>query len=145
MKILQAPFTPWKQAFWILVASMIAMLVGVLLNSAHLYEPGNQFPWTISLSFLLIFAVLCSILSLRNDNFQQYWQESMYSFLGLAILGYGLARLVSGMPIEAAGSYKFIYIVVTFCFLVFMSLINVMKKLVNYAEKEEWNQPRRKS
>ena len=145
MIILQAPFTPWKQAFWVLMATILGTLVGMLLNSSHIYEPGNQFPWTISLSFLLIFAVLCSILSLQSDNFQKYWQESMYSFLGLAALGYGLARFASGMAIEDAGSYKSIYIVVTFCFLVFMSLVNLMKKLVNYAQKEEWNQPRRRS
>lgn len=40
-------------------------------------------------------------------------------------------------------TYRWIYIVVTFGFLVFLSMVNFMKKIVEFAEKEEWNQPRR--
>lgn len=48
-----------------------------------------------------------------------------------------MAWLTSGIAIGQAGSYKFIYLVVSVGFLVFLSLINMVKKIVNFAEREE--------
>ncbi|MGK0452465.1 MAG: hypothetical protein ACJAXE_003142, partial [Neolewinella sp.] len=38
--------------------------------------------------------------------------------------------------------YKWIYFVVTFGYLVFLSMIAFMKKIVEFAQKEEWNRPK---
>ena len=51
----------------------------------------------------------------------------------------------SGVPLNDAGSYRWIYIVVTVGFIVFLTMVNLMKIIVNYAEKEEWNEPRKRS
>jgi len=51
---------------------------------------------------------------------------------------------LSGVAIGKAESYRWIFIVVSFGFLVFLSMINFMKKIVKFAEQEDWTQPRRR-
>jgi hypothetical protein len=65
--------------------------------------------------------------------------------MGLAGASALLAYLFSGVSIGAAGSYKWLFIVVSVGFMVFLSMVNFMKVIVNYAEKEEWSAPRRRN
>ena len=41
-----------------------------------------------------------------------------------------------------AGSYRWIYIVVAIGYLVFLSLMAMLRKIVEFAQREEWNHPR---
>jgi len=68
----------------------------------------------------------------------------MYSYLALAFATSMAAWGFSGIPLREAGSYRWIYIVVTVGFIVFLSMVNFMKMIVRFAEKEEWNQPRKR-
>jgi len=68
----------------------------------------------------------------------------MYAYLGSAFAMGLAAWLFSGIPLGEAGTYRSIYIVVTVGFVVFLIVVNFMKRIVSYAEREEWNQPRRK-
>jgi hypothetical protein len=52
------------------------------------------------------------------------------------------AYFFSSISIANAGSYMWIYVVVTFGYLVFLSLMTMLKKVVAFAEKEEWNSPK---
>lgn len=141
---LEKKVDPVRQAAVFLGASAVLMALTRLFNLTGWYEVDPLFPWSIATALLLLFAVLNSLLSLNADSFVKYWGRSMYSFLGLA-LGNGLmAWFVSGVPIGEAQSYRWIYVVVTFGFLVILSMINLMKKIVQFAEREEWTQPRKR-
>ena len=142
MSISERNFSPPVQAAMVFAFSLLLMLAGVLLDKTGILEMDRLYPWTIATGLLLLFAMLNSISSLRADNSAKYWAASMYSYLGLALLNGAAAWLTSGVPLDEAESYKAIYGVVTIGFLVFISLLNIMKKIVNFAEKEEWNQPR---
>lgn len=69
----------------------------------------------------------------------------MMSFMAVAALSGGTAYLLSGIAINDAGSYRWIYIVVTIGFLVFMSIMGFMKRIVEFAQKEEWNSPKQRN
>ena len=142
MTFLDRKFTPPIQALLILVFSLVLMIGGVIFDKLGILEMDRLYPWTIATGLLLLFAMFNSVSSLRDDNFAKYWSASMYSYIGLALLNGAAAWLISGVPVGEAESYKAIYIVVTVGFLVFLSMVNLMKKIVNFAEKEEWNQPR---
>ena len=101
--------------------------------------------WSIATAFMLLFALLNSIASLSADSSTKYWGASMYSYIGLAVCTGLAAWFFSGVPVGEAESYKSIYLVVTIGFLVFISMVNFMKRIVNFAEREEWSQPRKKN
>jgi len=88
--------------------------------------------------------MLNSLLSLRAESFVKYWQGSMYSFLAVALGTSMVSWGISGIPIGEAGSYRWIYLVVSVGFIIFLTMVNFMKIIVKYAEKEEWTQPRKR-
>jgi hypothetical protein len=65
--------------------------------------------------------------------------------MGLALGNGLLAWGFSSLTISEAGSYRWIYVVVTIGYLVFLSLIGVVRIIVEFAQREEWNQPRRRN
>lgn len=144
MSFLSNPLKPPAQALLVFAAALFLMLGGVLLDKLGVLEMDRLYPWSIATAFMLLFALFNSIMSLQSDNFGQYWGASMYSYIALATLCGLAAWLLSGVTISNAESYKAIYIVVTFGFLVFISMVNFIKKIVNFAETEDWQAPRGK-
>lgn len=117
-------------------------LVGALLRWSGLLAIQDRFPWMVAASFMLLFAMFNSIFSIAAKNRAQYWGASIYSFLGLAGAAGTTAYLISGLSLGEAGSYWWIFIVVTIGYLVFVSLVGAMRFIVEFAQREEWNQPR---
>ena len=135
---------PAIQAVVVMAGALILMLFGWFLTVTNIYPPEPLFAWSIATAFMLLFALFNSLMSLRADNSVRYWGSSMYSYLGLALCTGLAAWLFSGIPLRDAGSYRWIYTVVTIGFLFFLLIVNFMKKIVQFAEREEWNQPRRR-
>lgn len=102
----------------------------------------QRFPWTIAASFVLFFAAGNAVIALMSKDMEKYWSRSVMCFIGLAVLAGLAAYLFSSLGMNEAGSYKWIYLVLTVGYLVFLSMIGFMKKIVDFAQREEWNQPR---
>ncbi len=142
--IIQHNFSPPEQAGLVLGGALLIMFTGWALTASSMYPLERLFAWSIAAAFLLFFAIFNSLMSLRADSFAKYWGRSMYSFVALALVLGLAAWLFSGVPIGEAESYRWIFIVVTFGFVVFLSLVNFMKIIVRFAEREEWNEPRKR-
>ncbi|MBK9335740.1 MAG: hypothetical protein IPM98_03790 [Lewinellaceae bacterium] len=142
--IFERKIDPLRQAAMFLVAAVLFMLITLLLNQTGWYEVDRLFPWSIATAFLLLYAIFNSLMSLNSDSSAKYWGRSVYGFIGLAFANGLAAWLFSGIPLQQAQSYQWIYIVVTIGFLVFLSMINAIRKIVQFAEKEEWNEPRKR-
>lgn len=133
---------PLYQAAGTLGLVFIFDVLGSALGAATTNTVTSKWAWLVAASFMLFFALFNAILSATSNNILKYWGKSIYSFLGLAIGAGLLAWAFSGLPIGEAGSYKWIYFVVTLGYLVFLSMVAIMKKIVEFAQKEEWNRPR---
>lgn len=140
--IFERDIDPLYQAGGALVAVLLFDILGAGFGAATDDVIVNTWPWLVAASFLLFFALFNAILSATTKNLIKYWGRSIYSFLGLAVLSGLLAWGFSGLPIGKAGSYKWIFFVVTFGYLVFLSMVAFMKKIVEFAQKEEWNRPK---
>lgn len=135
---------PFAQGALICAGAFALMLLSWASGAIGIYSFEPLFPWSIAAAFSLLFALLNSLMSLRADSFARYWGRSMYGYLGSAFLMGLAAWMFSGIPLREAGTYRMVYIAVSFGFLVFLSMINFMKKIVQFAEREEWNQPRKR-
>lgn len=144
LSFFQSKIEPLAQALLFFGAAIFFMLMTLLFNQTGWYEIDRLFPWSVGTAILLLFAVFNSLMSLNADSFMKYWGRSVYAFLGLAFANGLAAWLFSGVPIGQAQSYRWIYIVVTIGFIVFLTMVNLMRKIVNFAEKEEWNEPKRR-
>lgn len=99
-------------------------------------------PWTTSGTFLLFFIIINVLLSLTNHKRNNYWTHSMLSFAGLTVVAFLLASLFSKLSMNEAGSYRWIFTVISVGYLVLMVIIGLMRRIVEYAMREDWNQPR---
>jgi hypothetical protein len=140
--IFEKNIDPLYQAAGSLVAVFIAILLGALVSSGTEGVVSNRWPWLCAASFLLLFSLFNAIMSATSDNLMKYWGRSIYSFAGLAVGSGLLAWAFSGLSIGEAGSYKWIYFVVTLGYLVFLSMVAFMKQIVEFAQKEVWNRPK---
>ena len=137
-------YHPALQATVVLGAGLIMTLLAKLIHLLGILEVGNRFPWQCAASFLLFFAVFNAIFSLSTKDLNNYRTKSMVRFGGLALLSGLLAWGFSGISITEAGSYSWIFVVLTFGYLVFLSMMGLMKWIVEFAEKEKWQSPRRR-
>lgn len=138
-------FDPPIQAAVILALAFVLILGGKLVALSGITYVGERFPWLLAASMLLFFSVFNSVFLLSSKDLNRYWSRSMLSFIGLALGAGALAWLFSGLTISQAGSFRWIFFVVTFAYLVFMSITRFLKIVVEFAQREEWTQPRLKN
>ncbi len=133
---------PVLQAVIALGAGLLITILSKVVHATGIMAVGPKFPWMSAAAFLLLFAVGNSVFSLAATNLTRYWSRSIYSFGGLALASGLIAWGLSSLTIFEAGSYRWIFIVVTFGYLVFVSIVNFIRRIVDFAEKEEWNSPK---
>lgn len=136
---------PYHQMALILCIFGGVLLLAKIVEALNLTTLDADLPWTIAATFLLFYAIFNSVFSLSATNDNAYWTKSFISFLGFAIVSGAAAYVLAGLAITDIGPYKWIYIVITFVYLVFISIIGFMKKIVGFAQREEWTKPMRRS
>ena len=136
---------PFRQFLVVMVVFISILLISELVDATGISNVDAAFPWTIAASLLLFFAIFNSVYSLTATDDNTYWTKSFFSFAGMAILSGGIAYYFAGITLEEVGPYRWIYIVISFVYLVFISIIGFMKRIVKFAQKEEWTKPMRRS
>ena len=137
-------YNPILQAALVFGAGFIVMLFSKILGWTGIFETNQKFPWMTAAAFIFFFAIFNSITSLSAKDLNNYWLRSMASFGGLAIASGFMAYLFSSLTINEAGSYRWIFTVLTIGYLVFLSILGFMKRIVEFAEKEDWQAPKKR-
>ena len=133
---------PVMQALVAFGGVLVVILGSKLVKLTGLLYVADRFPWMAAAAFMLLFAVANSVYSLASKNMMKYWGKSVYSFLGLTIASGLVAYLFSSMTMDEAGSYRWIFLVLTIGYLIFLSMMAFLRRIVEFAEKEEWHHPR---
>jgi drug/metabolite transporter (DMT)-like permease len=123
--------SPFKQVAAVFACLLVFMLMGKVTSD----DP--RFPWIVVCAMLLFFTVLNSLLSIPVEEPQHYWWKSIVSYVFLAVVGGFVAYGVSGLTINEAGSSSWLYIVFSVGYLVFISIINLIKFIIFLAQRQE--------
>lgn len=145
VSIFEKRVDPLLQAAVVLGMVFVIDVFSVIVSGTNTVGVSSRFPWLCAASFMLFFALFNAVLSASAVSTAKYWGRSIYSFMGLALGAGLLAWAFSGLTIGEAGSYRWIYLVVTVGYLVFLGMIAMIKNVVTFAQREEWNQPRTKN
>ncbi len=145
LSIFEKRIDPILQAGVVLAMVLVIDVFSVIISGTNTVGVSSRFPWLCAASFMLFFALFNSVLSASASDIAKYWGRSIYSFMGLALGAGLLAWAFSGLTIGEAGSYRWIYIVVTVGYMVFLGMIAIIKNVVTFAQREEWNRPRTKN
>ena len=143
--IFSKAFDPFLQSGIVFGAIVIAILGGIISRATGILEISDTYEWMVTASFMLCFGLFNSVLSLASKDINRYWSRSMIGFSIMVVIASFLAYFSSGISILEAGSYTWIFQVVIVGYLVFVSIIGFMKRIVEFAQSEEWSKPKRHS
>lgn len=135
--IFEIPHDPILQAIFCLVASVFIMLLAVLLNYLGIVESSFKFTWITAGAFLMSFIMFNIMISFSVENMNRYWGRSFLGLFILFALSSGAAYYISGKPIEEAGSFKWIYMVLGLGYLVLLSIVNVLKNTIKWLQNKD--------
>ena len=128
---------PIIQAVVVSIGVLVMMFIAKLIILAGSSVVGNRVFWIIAGSAILFFAIFNSIISLSVNDMNQYWTRSTLCYTGLMISSGFFAYVFSSMTISEAGTFKWIFMVLTFGYLFFLSVMRFMRKIVQIAQKED--------
>jgi hypothetical protein len=128
---------PIFQVIVVLCISITAMIVFFLLKYSGTMNVDNRVFWVIGGATTLFFGLFNSVISLGATDMNVYWFRSTASYVVLMVLSGCLAYFFSGMTMNEAGSFKWIFMVLTFGYLLFLSIMRFMRKIVQIAQQED--------
>ncbi len=128
---------PYIQVIGIITVMVIFIGGGVFMENMGWSRKDPIFPWTVSASMLLLYSLFNCGFSLNSEDANKYWLQSLICYAVLAVSGGVVAYLFTGISIYDAKSVKWIYVVFTFGYLVFLSIVNTMRIIVRLAKKED--------
>lgn len=132
-------FNPVLQGISIFAFAFCTMLIAKILEWTNLADIAGQAFWIIAGTSILLFAIFNSVLSLSTKDMNLYWTRSIPTYAALMVLSGTLAYLFSNMSIHEAGTFRWIFMVLTFGYLLFLSMMRFMRKIVDIAQKEDNN------
>ena len=128
---------PEYQAIIVFLAGLLLALLDKLATAIGLWESASNNAWIIMTAFVLFYALFNSILSLKADSMNRYWSRSIMSFVGLIAVSIGVSTLLSGIGIDEAGSFRWLFLVLTIGYLVFLVIVRLMRRIVEIAIKQD--------
>ena len=129
---------PYLQAAVGLGLMLVFMLLGKITGMDF------TFPWTTAGAVLLMFAVFNSVNSFTTDNMMTYYRDSIFSFMALVGLGSGLAYLFSSVSINEAGTFRWIYFMITLSYFGFIGIVSFIRFILGVLETEHEKLSKRK-
>jgi hypothetical protein len=128
---------PYKQAGIVVAASIIISAVLKLVALSGLYVTELLTYWIIAAAFILFYAAFNSLLSLSSKDPNSYWGQSILGYAAVVILTGFAAYFFSGLSIYEAASMKWIYMVLTLVYIIFLTIVRLMRKIVEIAIKQD--------
>jgi hypothetical protein len=129
--------SPKNQCFSALIVIVVAMVLFIGPSKLGLYELEDYFPWTVAAGLTFLFGIANTVLSLSSTEIGTYWRDSIISYSVVMVVGALLAWALSGLTVYEAKSFSWIYIVFTFAYLLFMSMVQAMRKIVSIAQGQD--------
>ncbi|HMQ07992.1 MAG TPA: hypothetical protein PKC30_11865 [Saprospiraceae bacterium] len=129
--------SPMLQAGVIYVLMLIFNIFSYFASFTDLFMIKQGAPWVIFSSFLLFYALINSILSIAARDRNKYWLYSILSYAGLGLAGGTTAWLISGLTMDEAGTYRWILFIFTFGYVLLLSIVRAMRKIVTMAQKQD--------
>ena len=131
--------------FLLLAGGQLALVLGAkLLQIMKVIESSERFPWMAGAAVVYIFAMFAALLLIPAKSIPKYIGRAVYSFMGLVLSTNLIAWLFTGKTISEVGSYRWMYLVLTIGFIVFLGIMVFVRQIITFAEEEEWDGPRRK-
>jgi hypothetical protein len=127
---------PIFQAIVVIVGCLAIQLIA-LLSVSLTGESYGYLPWILSAACLLFYAFFNAIILLKASNLIRYVTQSLAGFFMVLLFSGGIAFACSSLGLGKSGSIRWIYFIVTFSYFFFMIIIYFMRKIIEYAQRQD--------
>lgn len=110
------------------VLSKIMSYMGLRMDDADTY-------WVIATSFTLLYTIFTSIACLPWDNQRKFLIEAIIVYAVILFLGGLIAYVFSGVSMDGVSGYRWLYIVFTISFVIFLGIARFVRRMVIITEK----------
>jgi hypothetical protein len=135
--IYELEITPVTQLKYALLFTVSIILIYYVFNLGNKDLTTLRNYYTIPMSFTLVFGVFNAILSLSSPDQNKYYGMSLVCYFIFCAVTISLGRLLSGITLDDAGSYRWIYFVFTFGYILFLAIVRTMRWVVIFAQKQD--------
>jgi hypothetical protein len=129
--------SPFLQLKYALLVTLSIQLIYFLFNHGSEKIMVLRNYYTIALSFTLVFGLFNAVLSLSSKDENKYFAFSLLNYFIFCVVTIISAYFLSGINIDDAGSYRWIYFVFSFGYLLFIGIVRTMRFIVLLAQKED--------
>ncbi len=128
---------PLKQGagFFAMLLAMYAMTF--LVQMSGITEVNPMLYWEFLFMLILIYSLTNCIFFFAYKNENIYWLYSLIVYVLIAGGGGLIAYLVSGLPLNEAGSFRWLYVVFTIGYIVFLTIVRLMRVIIVWAKKKD--------
>jgi len=132
--IFNSQIKPYYQAGF----AILILLIVMAISKAFISSDDDQiYFWEISFTILMAYGLFNAIFSIPYKDRMLYFRNSLLCYVVVAVSGGFLASLFSGISLDDSGSFRWLYVVFTFSYLVFISIVNAMRKIIEIAKKQD--------
>ena len=135
--IFDRPFNPIHQGILVLAIYIILLCTIIFLNSIKWinFQPLDH--WKYATSMILFYVMLCCVFCFSAKEKMIYYRNSIFTYVILLFVFSGISQWFSGLSIFEAESYSWILTVFSIIFIVMLTIINMVRKIVEIAIKQD--------
>lgn len=122
---------PFVQVAFVFVLFLLVNWISSIVGSE------TKMPWTLAIAFQLLYIIYNVIIGLLNKSKWQYWSFSIIGYVILMLINIFVAGKISGITMDEAGTYRWVYFILIPVFLLFIVMTNLIKKIVSLAEQDD--------
>ena len=128
---------PLYQAIIIFIFGLFLVLLDQSTGMAGVGTSKYNSPWILLTACILFYSLCSSVFSLKSKQPNKYWRDGIFSFVGLMVAVGLAATVISGQTIDEAGSFRWIFLVLSIGYLVFLTIVRLMKRIVDIAIRQD--------
>ena len=128
---------PFRQALAISVVTLIVMLVTRGLFAGEIISQDPPVYWECAFTMLMIYMLFTAVWSISYKDKSKYLMHSIIGYVAVAFIGGFLAQKFSGLTMDEAGGFRMMYIIFTVSYLIFMGIVNAMRKILEIVKKQD--------
>jgi hypothetical protein len=128
---------PLYQALLVVAMTIVFSLIDKMMPHHTELLEINSGTWIVGTAMILCYIILNTIVALRIEPIIPYWSKSVTYYIGTLVFVYAWSYLLSGKSIDEAGSFRWLWLVLTLVYMVFFAIARSMKRIVDFALKQD--------
>jgi hypothetical protein len=137
--IFDKQFKPYYQALFVLLIYIIILLIVGLLKYLDWITFTSIDYWKYATAVVLFFIMVNCVYCFPAKEKMIYYRDSILTYTLVLIVFSIASKFFSGMNISEAESYSWIWMVFSIIYIVLITIINLLRKIVEVAIKQDQN------